>query len=175
MLRSLLLSLFLSAGLLAQETVIVLLRHAEKTHKGDTAELSVAGHRRAEQLPALLRPYNPSALFASHLRRTQQTLEPLSKALSLPVQVYVRGEERALARRLLALHPGERMVVCGHSDTLGTLIEALGYPEPFPEITGFDRFWVLRIQEGKSSVSLQEHQQVSVEGPTPLPPGKRPR
>lgn len=162
MLRILLLSLVLSAGLLAQDTVIVLLRHAEKAHKGDSAELSEAGHRRAARLPAQLIPYKPSALFASNLRRTQQTLEPLSKALGLPLQVYVRGEERALARRILALHPGERAVVCAHSDTLMTLVEALGHSEPFPEVTGYDRIWVLRIKEGGTSATLEEHDQVSV-------------
>jgi len=169
MLRILLLSLILSAGLLAQDTVVVLLRHAEKAHKGDTAELSEAGHRRAARLPAQLIPYSPSALFASSLRRTQQTLAPLSKALGLPLQVYVRGEEQALARRILALHQGRQVVVCAHSDTLGTLVEALGHPEPFPEVTGFDRFWVLRIKEGTGSVSLQEHRQAPMGEPAHLP------
>lgn len=173
MLRTLLLSLLLSAGLLAQDTVIVLLRHAEKAHKGDTAELSEAGHRRALRLPAQLIPYKPSALFASNLRRTQQTLEPLSKALGLPLQIYVRGEERALARRILTMHPGGRAVVCGHSDTLMTLIEALGHTEPFPEVTGYGRFWVLRIKEGGTSATLEEHDQVSVGVDAPLPAGAK--
>lgn len=175
MLRALLLSLILSAGLLAQDTVIVLLRHAEKAHKGDTAELSEAGHRRAAGLPPQLAAYQPSALFASNLPRTQQTLAPLSKALGLPVQIYVRGEERALARRLLALHVGERVVVCGHSDTLGTLIEALGHLEPFPEVSGYDRFWVLRIRAGTASVTLEEHRQAPVGGHPPPPAPVRAR
>ncbi len=167
MYRFLLLSLLLSTGLLSQESFIILVRHAEKTHKGDTAELSQAGHRRAARLATQLLPYKPSALFASNLRRTQQTLAPLSKALKLPLQIYTRGEEPALARHLLTLHPGERVVVCGHSDTLGTLIEALGYPESFPEVSGYDRYWVLRIKEGMPSVTLEEHQQKPLDEPTP--------
>jgi len=159
MLKALCLSLLLSAGLLAQDTVVVLLRHAEKTHKGDSALLSEAGRRRAANLPGQLLPYAPAALFASNLRRTQETLEPLSNALALPLQVYERGEERALAQRILTLYSGMQVIVCAHSDTLMVLVAALGYPAPFPEVSGFDRYWVLRIEDGSGNVTLQEHRQ----------------
>lgn len=159
MLKALCLSLLLSAGLLAQDTVVVLLRHAEKTHKGDLALLSESGGRRAANLPKQLSPYAPAALFASNLRRTQQTLEPLSKALALPLQVYERGLEGALAQRILRLYSGQPVIVCAHSDTLMVLVAALGYPAPFPEDSRFDRYWVLRIEEGSGNVTLQEHQQ----------------
>lgn len=175
MFKFLFLSLFLSTRLLSQESVFVILRHAEKMHKGDAAELSQVGLRRAVRLTAQLLPYQPSALFASNLRRTQQTLAPLSRALNLPLKFYVRGEERALARHLLTFHSGERVVICGHSDTLGTLIEALGHPEPFPEVSGYDRFWVLRIKEGTCSSILEEHQQEPLDRPAPLPLPSRPR
>ncbi|MCE1204210.1 MAG: histidine phosphatase family protein [Holophagaceae bacterium] len=159
MLKALCLSLLLCAGLLAQDTVVVLLRHAEKSHKGDSALLSHTGQRRAASLPPQLGPYAPSALFASNLRRTQQTLEPLSKALALPLQIYERGREGALAQRILTLHSGQVVIVCGHSDTLMVLVSALGHGESFPEISGFDRYWVLRIDAGSGKVTLQEHQQ----------------
>jgi len=164
MLRALCLSLLLSAGLLAQDTVVVLLRHAEKTHKGDSALLSEMGHRRAASLPHQLAPYAPSALFASNLRRTQQTLEPLSKALALPLQVYERGEERVLAQRILTLYSGKQVIVCAHSDTLMVLVEALGHSTPFHEVSGFDRYWVLRVEEGSKKATLQEHRQEPVGG-----------
>ncbi len=163
MLRSLLIALLLTLGLTAQDTVVVLLRHAEKTHKGDAAQLSEAGQRRAAGLPAQLSPYRPAALFASNLKRTQQTLAPLAKALALPLQVYDRGAERALGKRILALHAGQTVLVCGHSDTLMVLLEALGYRLPFAEISGFDRYWVLRIEERTAAVALQEHRQTPLD------------
>lgn len=159
MFRILCLALALSAGLLARDTLVVLLRHAEKAHKGGTAPLSEAGHRRAASLPGRLAAFAPSALFASNLRRSQQTLEPLSRALALPLQVYERGEERALARRILALYSGAQVVVCAHSDTLRVLVEALGHQPPFHEVSGFDRYWILRVEEGSNRVTLQEHRQ----------------
>jgi phosphohistidine phosphatase SixA len=163
MLRILCLSLVLSAGLLAQDTVVVLLRHAEKVRKGDSALLSETGHRRAASLPGQLVPFAPSALFVSNLERTQQTLEPLSKALDIPMQVYERGEERALAHRILTLYSGKQVIVCAHSDTLMVLVEALGHPTSCHEISGFDRFWVIRVEEGTKRVTLQEHRQKPLE------------
>jgi len=157
--RTLLLAWILCLTLTAQDTVVVFLRHAEKAHRGDTAPLSAQGFRRAESLPGDLAAYKPTALFASNLIRTQQTLAPLSKHLGLPVQVYDRGSERALGQRLLARHAGQVVVVCGHSDTLADLVSALGYPEAFPEVAGFDRFWVLRVKAGGGAPSLEERRQ----------------
>ncbi len=165
MFRSLLLVLCISLGLAARDTMVVLLRHAEKTHKGDTAQLSEAGLRRAACLPPQLMPYQPDALFASNLERTQQTLAPLSKALSIPVQIYARGEERALGQQIMTRYSGKTVVVCGHSDTLVMLVEALGYRAPFAEISGFDHYWLLRVVEGSGTVTLQELQQKPVPSP----------
>lgn len=164
MIRALLLTLILCLTLGAQDTVVVFLRHAEKAHRGDTAALSARGHRRAASLPGDLAAYHPTALFASSLIRTQQTLAPLSMQLGLPVQIYERGSERALGQHLLIQHAGHVVVVCGHSDTLADLVSALGHPDTFPEVAGFDRFWVLRIKAGGGVPSLEECRQ------RPLPP-----
>lgn len=157
--RTLLWAWLLATALLAQDTVVIFLRHAEKTHRGDTAELSAAGRRRAAALPLDLQPYRPVALFASDRRRTQQALEPLATRLGQPLQIYERGQEAALGQRLLSLYEGQTVVVCGHSDTLGALVRALGHVPEFPEVQGFDRLWVLRIPELKGPPSLEAHRQ----------------
>lgn len=159
MLKTLVVAFLLVLGLGAQDTVVIFLRHAEKTHRGDAAELSAAGRRRAAALPLDLLPYRPMALFASDRRRTQQTLEPLAARLGLPLQIYARGQEAALGLRLRLFYEGKTVLVCGHSDTLGDLLGALGHEADFPEIQGFDRFWVLRIPESKGPSSLEEHRQ----------------
>ena len=43
MVRTLLIVLWMTLGLAAGDTVVILLRHAEKVHKGDAAQLSEAG------------------------------------------------------------------------------------------------------------------------------------
>jgi len=156
MLKSLLFALCLTFSLAAEDTVVLLLRHAEKAHQGDRAELSRVGHRRAATLPSEFAAFRPMALFASNLVRTQQTLAPLAKALALPLQIYPRGDERALGRRLVNDFRGRTVLVCGHSDTLGELVAALGDPTPFPEVAGYDRYWILRVADGTGTVTLKE-------------------
>jgi phosphohistidine phosphatase SixA len=159
MLLRLLFAWILSLGLLAQDSVVVILRHAEKTSKRTNAELNEAGRRRARHLAGTLAVFQPTALFASDLRRTQQTLEPLAKHLGLSIQRYARGSEGALGGTLLAEYAGRTVVVCGHSDTLMDLVAALGHPEPLPEIQGFDHYWVLRVAERTGITTLEEYNQ----------------
>lgn len=160
----LVLAWMLCLGLIAQDSVVVFLRHAEKSSKRTNAELSSRGKQRAQCLVEELSRFQPVALFASDLRRTQQTLEPLSKRLKLPLETYERGKEHALGQSLLVRFPGQTVVVCGHSDTLMDLVKALGDSTPFPEVSGFDRFWVLRIAEPGGRVTLQEHRQRPLPG-----------
>ena len=124
---------------------------------------------------AQLIPFEPSALFASNRLRTQQTIEPLSRALSIPLQIYERGEEQALGKRILAQYSRQHVIICGHSDNLRVLVEALGHRIPFPEVTDFDRYWVLRVTEGSGTVTLQEFQQKPMNLPSPLlvPTGRK--
>ena len=175
MFHRLLLSCLLCLGLGAEDSVFVLLRHAEKTSKRTNAELSSAGHLRAQNLVDELSPFRPKALFASDLRRTQQTLEPLAKQIHLPIQIYDRGSELALGQSLLVRFAGKTVVVCGHSDTLADLLRGLGYPEAFPEVSGFDRYWVLRVPGTGGTVTLEEHRQRPLPPPNRAPvPGNKP-
>lgn len=153
--RALLLAVCSAVALLAQDTVVVLVRHGEKVSEAADAELSEPGLLRAERLVAVLAPLKPVALFASDRKRTQQTLAPLAKALGLEVQVRKAGQEAALAAHLLDAWRGRTVVVCGHSNTVGPLAVALGVQSAFPEPKGYDRFWVVRIS-GPGKVAMEE-------------------
>ncbi len=154
----LLAALLLGTALAAADTVVVLVRHAEKVSEEADAELSAAGRARAERLAALLAPRQAEALFASHRRRTRQTLEPLAKRSGLPIQVRKAGEEAALAAEILARWKGRTVIVCGHSNTLGPLAAALGVREPFTEPKGYDRWWTVRIAPDRTA-RIEEHEQ----------------
>ena len=157
-LRVLLFAACSAAVLLAQDTVVVLVRHGEKVSEVGDAELSETGLLRAERLVALLAPMKPAALFASDRKRTQQTVAPLARALGLEVQVRKAGEEAALAAHLLEAWKGRTVVACGHSNTVGPLATALGLKSAFAEPKGFDLYWVVRIK-GPGLVSLEELRQ----------------
>ena len=165
-LRALLLLACSLTALLAEDTVVILVRHGEKVSEAADAELSEAGQRRAENLAILLAPRQPAALFASDRKRTQQTLAPLAKATGLVVQVRKAGEEAALAAHLLEAWKGRTTVVCGHSNTVGPLAQALGWRSAFTEPKGYDLYWVVRIK-APGQVSLEELPQ-----PAPRPAAK---
>ena len=153
LLRILLLFCGPALALLAQDTVVILVRHAEKVSEAADAELSESGHRRAERLVAPLAPWKPAALFSSDRKRTQQTLAPLAKVLGIAIQVRKAGDEALLAAHLLNEWKGRTTVVCGHSNTVGPVAVALGLKQAFPEVKGYDRYWVIRVDsQGRASM-----------------------
>ena len=79
MFHRLMLAWMLCLGLVAQGSVVVFLRHAEKPSKRTNAELSLNGKLRAQRLEEELSPYHPMTLFGSDLRRTQRPVPPKVK------------------------------------------------------------------------------------------------
>lgn len=111
-------------------TVVVIVRHAEVEAGTDSDPgLSVDGRERAARLARMLSQAQPvrgiDAIFASELRRTQQTVIPLSETLALPVNVVPSAGWTDLPRKILREHRGEYVLVAGHTNTIPALIEAL--------------------------------------------------
>jgi hypothetical protein len=111
-------------------TVIVVVRHAETEMGADPDPgLSVDGRERAARLAKMLSQARPArgidAIFASELKRTQQTVAPLSETLALPLNVVPSATWNELPRRILRGHRGEFIVVSGNTTTIPPLIEAL--------------------------------------------------
>ena len=107
---------------------MILVRHAEKDTAGDPKDpgLSEAGRGRARALARLLSRSRASHLFASELKRTQETLAPLAEELGVEIEILPAGKAQDLAARLAALPAGSVSVVAGHSNTVPALIAALG-------------------------------------------------
>jgi len=165
MLKSLILAVLATFALMGQDTVVVLIHHAEKGARSSNAHLSSRGLRRAEVLAEELAAFNPAAIFATDVWRTQQTVAPLAGRLGLKPEIRARGEEAAVAREVLEDWKGRTVVICGHSDSLATLASALGFPGFFPEVRAYDRLWVLTVPAGPGPVSLEERTQKSVARP----------
>ncbi len=79
---------------------LILVRHCEATGQEPDAPLTAAGHRHARALADFLAARGVDAIFASEFRRARQTAWPLARALSLPVVV-----DRRLNERTLSPHP----------------------------------------------------------------------
>ena len=111
-------------------TVVVVVRHAETEVSTDPDPgLSVDGRERAARLAKMLSQARPvrgiDAIFASELKRTQQTVTPLSETLALPLNVVPAATWNDLPRKILRSHRGEYVLVAGNSTTVPELIETL--------------------------------------------------
>ena len=104
---------------------IYLVRHGEKSDDDPRdPTLSEDGLNRALQLARVLQDENIHALFATPLKRTQDTLAPLAAAQDVAVTTIMDVEEQIQA--LLALPAGATAVLAGHSNTVPALIAGLG-------------------------------------------------
>lgn len=108
-------------------TTVVLIRHGERnpTPPGSNdPHLSAAGLSRAGLLVQVLGHAKISAIFTSEFIRTKEMAKPLATNLGLtPV---IATDMQTLKSDILSSHPGETVLVVGHSQTVPQLIELLG-------------------------------------------------
>ena len=127
-------------------TTVLVVRHTEKVSDASDAVLSEVGWNRARELQRITADANITVLFASQYARAQQTLEPIANQLGLEILVHDAGDSEGLARRILADHAGEVVLVSGHSNTVTEIVAALGAPEPPPiEDWDYDDLFVVTI------------------------------
>jgi phosphohistidine phosphatase SixA len=133
-------------------TVVVVVRHAESEVGTDPDPgLSVDGRERAARLAKMLSQARPvrgiDAIFASELKRTQQTVTPLSETLALPLNVVPAATWNDLPRKILRSHRGEYVLVAGNSTTVPALIEALSGEKVELREDEYDAMFVLFLPQ----------------------------
>lgn len=135
-------------SLQAQElevTKIILIRHAEKADDGTPdPSLSDTGKLRAERFASFLSYESVDRLFSTPYRRTQETLEPLSRNKECPIELYTPGKPVETAAQLLAKQ-GKTLVVAGHSNTIPALVNALVGEARFTDMQEqeYNKIWIL--------------------------------
>ncbi len=157
-LKAILLFLGMTLSLWAQDTTVILLRHAERLSMLDEdSSLSQTGQARSQGLVPLLSEFHPTWLYASNQQRTQQTLAPTAAKLGLVPLLRPKADSAALAAEILRGHRGQTVLVCWHHDLMKPLAKALGWKGPVPHwsLFTYDRLWILRINP-KGEVSLEE-------------------
>ena len=122
----------LTAGtsLAAQATTVILVRHGEKVDESADPDLSDAGKGRAEALRRVLAASPVERVFVTQYKRTQQTAAPTAEANRLtPVVIQARGGAPVFADSVKKAPAGATVLIVGHSNTLSSVIEALGGPK----------------------------------------------
>ncbi len=153
---------FLFSGC-SSTTTIYLVRHAEKqvvdANKPippNDVELSEIGHARARALADSFAGKHLHAVFATTIRRTQQTVEPTATAKGLTVLQYTASQPAsdALVDSLVAIK-GKKFLVAGHSNTVPAMVRHLGLPCSFPGYipeNDFDNLFIIKVKKGVKTV-----------------------
>ena len=138
-------------------TTVVLVRHAEKVSTAPDAVLSPAGQQRAECLAQVLKEAGIKRIIVSDAKRTQQTADPLAKALGIKPVVVPAKDINTLVRDVFYGAGGNALVV-GHSDTVPLVIQRVqaGTVPPIGE-NEYDGLYVLTVLEGSSTPVVKLH------------------
>jgi broad specificity phosphatase PhoE len=143
-----------SAMAASEDTVIFLVRHAEKTEAKDDPALSAAGRQRSRQLANLLSDAEIDHIYSTDFNRTRETAAPIAAMTGLDVELYTWDNPARLAQSLQ--QDGKRLLVVGHSNTTTELVTLLG-GEPGTEIeesSEYDRLYILTINPGNVTTLL---------------------
>lgn len=115
-------------GCIGPYTTVVTVRHAEKQTGVSDPGLTPAGQQRARALRDHLASVDIVAVYSTSYRRTRATAAPLARELGVPIETY--GSAQEIAARVRAQHQGEAVLVVGHSNTIGSIIDAFGADRP---------------------------------------------
>ncbi|NHM01338.1 SixA phosphatase family protein [Flavobacterium difficile] len=131
-------------------TKIILVRHAEKADDGTkNPPLSEIGILRAEKLNTLLADIKIDSLYATPYKRTEQTLEIVSKKRNLKISNY-NPSDKLFSENLLK-NKGKTMLVAGHSNTIPALVNTLIKSNKFEQLaeTEFGKIWILTFKNNE--------------------------
>lgn len=125
-------------------TTLYIVRHAEKVENGADPPLSAAGQARADELARVLADQQIDAVFVTNFLRTQQTGAPLAAAAGVTPQQYQASDTQGVVNTIITNHPGERVLVVGHSNTVDDIAAGFGVSglADLPEAR-FDRLFVV--------------------------------
>jgi len=150
-----------SAILPATETVIYIVRHAEKETADTTnnnPDLNAEGKERAAALNEFLKKEKIAAVFSTGYKRTMQTASAVAQRNGLPVKTYDHRDPGALAKLVKSEFLNQKVLITGHSNTILELVKAFGPTPPFEKLNDDDYdliFTVTIDKDGKTKLKTQ--------------------
>lgn len=146
-----------SDGDMREPTVAYIVRHAEREDKTEDSPLSTMGSERAQVLKWMLRDVPLDIIYHTNKLRTKSTVEPLARARGIKPLEW--GNAAELAPIIKHRWRGKTLLVCGHSNTIPSLLEELGVGIDEDLLEGFDNLFILSLtidsSDGTTSASLQ--------------------
>lgn len=138
-------------------TTVILVRHAEKKIEpgNPDPDLTPEGVERAQQIARMFAEANVNAIYATQYKRTQQTVQPLSDRIGVPVTLLNSNQTEELVNQIHTGHRGKTIFIAGHNNTVPAIVSVLSgeaYP-PIPE-NEYDNLFIVTIyRSGKAKVT----------------------
>jgi broad specificity phosphatase PhoE len=153
--------LFMTGSVLAADTVIIVVRHAEKsTDDPKDPSLSEQGNLRANKLASVLKESHLKAVYTTQYKRTQQTGLPSATQAGLQLDVRPATKENSqtytsdLLKEIQKKYRGKTVLIIGHSNTVPEIVKHLSNVDitPIGE-NEFDRLYVISLGKKPRLVS----------------------
>ena len=138
-------------------TTVILVRHAEKVlddPNNQDPDLTPEGFARAQEIARIFADAGINAIYATQYKRTQQTVEPLSKRIGVPITLTDAKQPDELVKRIQTSLRGQIVFISGHNDTVPAIASALS-GENFSRIpdTEYDNVFIVTVYRfGKAKV-----------------------
>jgi broad specificity phosphatase PhoE len=143
-------TLLLLPSIASAQQLVIVVRHAERADGGSMSPnkqpdplLSAEGEARAKRLASMLAESGITAIYATEYRRTQDTAKPIAEKLGLKVLTHKGQDAAALAAVLKSQHVKDVVLVVGHSNTMPSVIKALGGPAVTVPDSEYDTIYFL--------------------------------
>ncbi len=139
------------------QTVIYLIRHAEKEGSGADPNLSAAGLQRANNWAVILQDVTFEAFYSTNYNRTLQTIQPTATNNGKEVTLY--DPANFSLEDVIADHGGTNVLIVGHSNTIPELINAYLGAEIYPDMaeTEFGNLYKISIVDSVVSYEMTVH------------------
>ncbi len=149
-------------------TTVILVRHAEKNLEPNNQDpdLSPDGLARAQEIARVFGGAGINAIYATHYKRTQQTVKPLSDRIGVPVTVLDSSKRDELVQQIQTSLRGQTIFVAGHNNTVPAIVSTLS-GESYPNIpeSEYDNLFIVTIYRfGKAKVLKLKYGKESTQG-----------
>lgn len=149
-------------------TTVILVRHAEKVLDPNNSDpdLTPAGQARAQEIARMFANAGVNTIYATQLKRTQQTVQPLSGQTGVRVTTLNANQTDELVNQILTNHRGQTVFVAGHNNTVPAVLSALtGESYALIPESEYDNLYIVTIYRvGKAKVLKLKYGQSSTQG-----------
>lgn len=154
--------LFMTNPVFATDTVVIVVRHAEKsTDDPKDPSLSEQGSARANKLAEVLKDAGVKVVYATQYKRTQQTGLPTATQSGVQVEVRPATKENAksyssdLLKEIRKKHKGQTVLIVGHSNTVPEIVRDIAGVDVTPiGENEFDRVYLITLGKKPRLVSV---------------------